>query len=142
LSGGASPAAWVEERVDLSAYAGQQVMLRFEYITDAAVNGEGLLLDDLSIPAIGYQEGFEAGAQGWDGQGFVRLYNRVPQQYRVVLAVRREEWTIQEIPLDADRRADVPLGLGDEVSDVVLIVIGTTRHTWQAAPYLFEIAGP
>jgi len=142
LSGGASPAVWIEESVDLSTYAGQQVMLRFEYVTDAAVNGEGLLLDDLSIPAIGYQEDFEADAGGWDTQGFVRLYNRVPQQYRVVLAERGEVWTIQEIPLDADRRADVALRLGDEVTDAVLIVIGVTRHTWQAAPYLYEIAAP
>jgi hypothetical protein len=60
----------------------------------------------------------------------------------VVLAERREVWTIQEIPLDADRRADVALRLGDEVTDAVLIVIGVTRHTWQAAPYLYEIAAP
>jgi hypothetical protein len=37
------------------------VQLRFEYITDAAVNGEGLLLDDIRMPEIGYQTDFEAG---------------------------------------------------------------------------------
>jgi immune inhibitor A len=141
-SGGGSESEWIQEAVDLSEYAGQQVLLRFEYVTDAAVNGEGILLDDVSIPAIGYEEGFEVDNGGWDGQGFVRLYNRIPQQYRVLLAVRADDWQIQEIQLDDDRSADVPLVLGDEVRDATLIVIGTTRHTWQMAPYIFEISRP
>ncbi len=32
---------WVQESLDLSAYAGQQIMVRFEYITDDAVNQAG-----------------------------------------------------------------------------------------------------
>ena len=47
------------EEVDLSQFAGQKVQIRFEYITDAAVNGEGFLLDDVQIDAINYQEDFE-----------------------------------------------------------------------------------
>jgi hypothetical protein len=41
---------WLREEVDLSNYAGAPVWLRFEYVTDAAVNGEGLLLDDVEAP--------------------------------------------------------------------------------------------
>ena len=35
---------WIQERVDLSQFAGQKVQIRFEYVTDAAVNEEGFLL--------------------------------------------------------------------------------------------------
>ena len=60
--------------------------LRFEYVTDAAVNGEGMLIDDVSIPQIGYSTDFEDDAQhGWEGEGFVRVQNRLPQSFAVSL---------------------------------------------------------
>ena len=40
---------WLYETVDLSAYAGKQVLLRFHYVTDAALNGIGLCVDDVSV---------------------------------------------------------------------------------------------
>ncbi len=138
-SGGGFEPQWIEEQVDLSGYAGQEIQVRFEYITDAAVNGEGLLLDDVRVDAIGYQEDFEAGDGGWEAQGFVRLYNELPQTYRVLLVERGRETSVREIILDADRRAQVPLSIGGGVQDAVLIVIGTTRHTWQPAPYRFSV---
>ena len=33
----------------VSAYAGQAVLVRFDYITDASTHGEGWLIDDLSL---------------------------------------------------------------------------------------------
>ena len=41
------PMAGSNEEVDLSQFAGKKVQIRFEYITDAAINGEGFLLDDV-----------------------------------------------------------------------------------------------
>ena len=41
------------ETVDLGAYAGQKVLLRFEYITDDATNLTGFAVDNIAIPAIG-----------------------------------------------------------------------------------------
>ncbi|HEY9528248.1 MAG TPA: hypothetical protein VIR02_14230, partial [Anaerolineales bacterium] len=64
---------WKQEQVDLSQFAGQKVQLRFEYITDAAINGEGFLLDDVQIDAINYTEDFEAGEGDWEAAGFVRI---------------------------------------------------------------------
>jgi hypothetical protein len=69
FSGGGSSGEWIEERIDLSPYAGKEILVRFEYVTDAAVNGEGLLLDDVRIDAIGYEEDFEAGEGDWETEG-------------------------------------------------------------------------
>ena len=94
LSGGSG--VWFEETVDLSSYAGEVVQLRFEYITDAAVHGEGLLLDTISIPEIGYSSDFESDDGGWTAEGFVRIMNHLPQTYRLALihmdAVPRVEY--------------------------------------------------
>jgi hypothetical protein len=135
LSGGGTQAEWINEKIDLSPYAGEELMLRFEYITDAAVNGEGMLLDDISIPAINYQEGFEQDDGGWDAAGWVRLYNEIPQSYRVVLVEQGGTTEVREIPLDASNHGEIDLHLGSNRDHAVLVVIGTARHTWQEAPY-------
>ena len=139
FSGGGTEGAWIEETVDLTTYAGGPVLLRFEYITDASVNGEGLLLDDISIQAAGYTEDFETGEGGWQAEGFVRLYNRLPQTYRVVLVETGGTTRVTEIALDEGRHAEVPLSLGGEYDQATLLVMGTSRYTWRPAPYRFEV---
>lgn len=137
-SGGGSEARWIQESVDLSAFTGGEVELRFEYVTDAAVNGEGLLLDDVSIDAIGYQEDFEGDDGGWDGAGFVRVFNRLPQTYRLMLAEMGDQTTVREIPLDDHQSGQVQVPFGNGVDEAYLIVVDTARHTWQPAPYTIQ----
>jgi hypothetical protein len=129
---------WIEETVDLSKYAGQNVQIRFEYVTDAAVNEEGLLLDDISIDAINYQSDFEADNGGWEAIGFARVDNVLPQTYRLSLIVKGDTTTVTNIELNEDQTADIPLSLnsGDEA---ILIVTGTTRFTNIPAAYQVEV---
>ncbi len=138
-SGGGSQPAWIQEKVDLSAFAGQEILLRFEYITDAAVNGDGFLLDDIRIDALGYFEDFEAGDGGWRAEGFVRLYNRLPQTYQVILVEHGDEIRVRPVALDAENSAEIEFQAGDGIDYITLIVSGTARHTWQPAPYRFEL---
>lgn len=127
---------WLEQTVDLSPYAGKEVQLRFEYITDAEVYGEGFLLDDVSIPQIGYHTDFEANDGGWIASGFVRIQNYLPQTYRLELISLGNPKTVQNITLNAAQSVNIPLNL---TSDVVLVVSGTTRYTRQEAPYTYSI---
>ena len=76
---------WVHEKVDLSAYAGQKILVRFEYITDAALDYASLMLDELSIPEINSTCDFEADSCGWESQGFARVDNVLPQTFVVEL---------------------------------------------------------
>jgi hypothetical protein len=141
VSGGGevvSQAEWIQESVDLSEYAGQQVLLRFEYVTDAAVNGEGLLVDDIAIPEISYFEDFEASEGGWEAQGFARVQNVLPQRFRLALISRGNETTVQIIDVPESNVFDIPLELGGDVDDVTLVVMGATRFTRQSAAYRFS----
>lgn len=128
MSGGGEQAEWIQERVDLSAYAGQEILVRFEYVTDAAVNGEGLLLDDVRLDALGYAQDFEDGDGGWGAEGFVRLYNQLPQTFRAALVEMGGEPRVTYLTLDENGRVEVPLDIRDEA---VLVITGTARHTWQ-----------
>lgn len=129
---------WVTEAVDLSEFAGETVQIRFEYITDAAVNGEGFLLDDVRVDAIGYETDFETDDGGWEAAGFVRVDNSLPQTYRLSLITRGDTTTVTEIPLNEDQTAEIPLSL-ESGEEAVLIVTGTTRFTIQPTAYQIEI---
>jgi len=138
LSGGGPQ--WIQEEVDLSDYAGKQVQIRFEYITDTAVNGEGFLLDDISIPEIGYFSDFENDAGGWEADGWVRIQNALPQTFRLSLIKQGDTTVVEEIPVSADNTAEIPLEFGNGVDEVILVVSGTTRFTRQSAAYRFDFA--
>ena len=130
---------WIKEEIDISQFSGKEVQLRFEYITDAAVNGEGLLLDDISIPEIGYFSDFEVDDGGWLAEGFVRIHNSIPQTYRLGIIRLGDNSSVEYISLSSDNKAEIPLEIRGDTSEVILVVTGTTRHTRLKAPYQFQI---
>jgi len=136
LSGGGP--VWIQETVDLTRFAGQEVYLRFEYITDAAVNGEGFLLDDVAIPEVGYFTDFEADSGGWEAAGFVRTATHLPQNFRLALISFSDQITIEYLDLLPDNSLDIPLDFESDIDDVVLVVMGTTRFTRQQTAYRFS----
>lgn len=131
---------WIREQVDLSKYAGKSIQVRFEYVTDAAVNGEGLLLDDIEIPQLGYAADFESGEDGWDGAGFVRIKNVLPQTFQLALISKGKNGVqVEVISLRDDQTAEIPLQIGGDVTEVTLVVSGSTRFTRMPADYTIEI---
>jgi len=130
---------WIKEDVDLSQYAGRKVQVRFEYITDAAVTGEGFLLDDVSVEAANYKTDFEADDGGWKAEGFSRVENIIPQTYRLSLITKGVDGTtVRPIQLEPDQTANIPLSLKDG-EEATLIVTGTTRYTRKSTAYQIEI---
>jgi immune inhibitor A len=130
---------WIDQSVDLSAYAGKKVELRFEYLTDAGLNGEGLLLDDISLPQVGYSTDFEKDDGGWQADGFARVHNLLPQTFRVSLILSGRTTSVQYITLDASQSASIQLSLGGDVKNAILVVSGTTRLTRQEANYQVSV---
>ncbi len=128
---------WIEETVDLSAYAGKKVSIRFEYVTDAAVNGEGFMVDDVRVDAAGYSSDFEADDGGWTAEGFARIQNVLPQTFRLAL-IHTGDSSVMLIPVSPDQTAEIPISLKSGET-VYLVVSGTTRSTREAASYQIEI---
>ncbi len=133
---------WVEETVDLSTYAGKNIQIRFEYVTDAAVNGEGLLLDDIRIDAIGYANDFETSADDWTAEGFVRVQNRLPQEYgvRLIKTAKDGSVSIENLTLDENQSGQVQLNFDREVSQVIVSVSGLTSFTRMPAQYEITVS--
>ena len=131
-------AGWREETVDLSAFTGKEVTLRFQYITDAAVNNEGFLLDDVSLPAIGYSTDFETDNGGWQPSGFVRVQPQLPQTFRVSLVIEGKETSILKRSLSGREALGLSLDL-QSGETALLLVSGTTRYTRQPATYQLRL---
>jgi immune inhibitor A len=137
-SGGGDAGQWVNESVDLSAYAGKKTQLRFEYVTDAAVNWPGFMVDDISIPELKYSTDFEADAGGWKGEGFVRMDNVLPQKFMVQVIAQGDQTTVQRVILDKNNQGslDVNLATGQKA---VLVVSGITPFTTEVSSFQFAI---
>jgi hypothetical protein len=129
---------WIQEEIDLSPFAGQQVMLRFEYITDDALNNPGWAIDDITIPELGYLDDVESGQGDWLAEGFVRTNNMVPQTYMVQLITFGPETTVQRLPLRADQSARWHLPLVD-ADHAVLLVSALAQVTTEPAGYYYRL---
>ncbi len=66
-----SVANWTFETMDLTPYAGNNIKLRFRYVTDDAWSEHGWLIDDIAIPEIGFFDDVENGEDGWETNGWV-----------------------------------------------------------------------
>lgn len=128
---------WVQETADLSPYAGQTIQVRFEYVTDDAVTQPGLIIDDVSIPEIGFTDGFESGAGDWTSEGWLLMDNVLPQDF-VVQLIQTSNTTAPVTRWLG--RGDAPQGeweivVGGEYGDAVLVVAGLAPVTTQPAEY-------
>jgi hypothetical protein len=133
---------WSEESVDLSAYAGQRVLIRFQSITDAALVEPGFAVDDIALPELNYAEDFEAGDGGWQAEGFVRMDNTLAQRF-VVQLIRQGSGatTVEQLELDGANRARYRLE-AQAGETLTLVIAGVTRFTTEPAEYSFAIEQP
>ncbi len=142
VSGGGEWPQWVQETVDLTPYTGQQVLVRFEYITDDAINRPGWLIDDISIPELDYRDDAESSDGGWQAAGFARVDNLLPQRFIVQLVSFEpggKVTQIQRMELDESQRGQLAVpGLGTEVERAVLIVSGIAPVTTEVANYEYS----
>ena len=127
--------------MDLSPYAGKNILLRFEYITDDAYNTPGWAIDDITIPEIGFSDGVESGVSGWDVKGFVRTDNVLPQRYSVAIVEHAGTARVKRIPLDALNRGSYTVaGLGRDVSSATVIITTFAPTTTEPIEYQIGVA--
>ncbi|MGQ9572866.1 MAG: hypothetical protein ACUVX1_02795 [Chloroflexota bacterium] len=136
--GGASP-AWVEERIDLSPFAGQEILVRFEYITDEGVNLDGWAIDDIAIAELGFLDDGENEGP-WQAQGFQRLTGPLPQQFIVQVIEMGETTSVRPLTLDEANRGEIRLsGFGSTLGKAVIVVAAGSDGTTQTAPYRYSL---
>lgn len=149
VSGQVDAPEWVEETVDLSRYAGRKIQLRFELVTDAGVNREGLAIDNIRIPQIGLRDDASS-PNGWRPEGFAHIREVVdgvpalPQLWRVQLIIFQNDGQVrlERVALSAENKASMRLELGRNAPArrVVLAISPVTPVTTEPARYSLSIA--
>ncbi len=130
---------WARERMDLSPYVGaggDETLVRFEYITDEGVNFDGIVIDDIAIPQLGFVDDAETGGE-WQANGFHRIDNTLPQGFALRLIEFGSDGgvSVHEPPSGSFRVE----GFGSRVERAVLVVAPTTYTTYRRAGYMLAV---
>jgi len=59
-----------EKTYDLTPFVGNNVTIRFQYVTDFSVVYRGWYIDNIEIPEIGFSDDVESGPGGWTAMGW------------------------------------------------------------------------
>jgi hypothetical protein len=140
-SGGGDEAAWIDERVSLAKYAGQKVLLRFEYVTDGGTHGEGWAIHNVAIAGTTFRDP-DLTDPGWKSEGWVRIERPLAQTYavRVIEKLAGGEAAVLDVPLDASSHGELRFSFSG-VDEATLAIAGTTEGTNQLSAYAVELAG-
>jgi hypothetical protein len=74
---------WFSQSADLSPFAGQQILLRFEYISLPDQDNSGIVIDNIAIPEINFLDDAEDEQTDWTLDGWQHIDNDLPQRYLV-----------------------------------------------------------
>lgn len=139
VAGSTADATWILESFDLSPFVGHQTCIRFEYLTDEAVNGPGFCVDDVRIPELGYSYDAEGSDDGWVAQGFVRTDNSLPQLFLVQLIRIGSQVSVEQVRLGEDQGGTVSIDGTGDTQKAVLVVSAVTPCTYDLASYHYEL---
>ena len=125
---------WQLAAVSLHEYAGRQVMIRFHYVTDDAIHGPGFCVRDIRVSGDGAHTPTD-----WRPDGFVRVNNRVAQDWIVWVISDGTEPTITRMGLKYDPIRDVLAGSvetpASETGKVIVVVAPVAPATAESAIY-------
>ncbi len=131
---------WLEESISLDDYAGQTIQLRFEMMTDDAINQPGMVIDNVNVPEIGYSSDFEADDGGWQAAGWIWTDNILPQNVWVQ--------AVQQFGTDsvvtrwlAPAESEWSLPLETNVDQVLLAISPFAPLTTVSMPYTLSVTG-
>ena len=126
---------WQDGEASLAAYAGLQTSIRFHYVTDDAINGPGMCVQNMQID--GDPDGNDPDA--WTADGFVLVNNRVRQDWIVWVMVDGDEKSATRVELAWDEAGDrytgnIPIDKNSN-GRLVVAVAATAPATMQPGHY-------
>ncbi len=131
---------WLKESVDLSPYAGEDLWVRFQYITDDAVNANGACFRDLSIERPGAAAGITADGLAWESRGFVFTDNLVRQEFQVQLITTGVEPQVRRLNLDANNAGELTVLPPGDGERLIVAVGSLAEKTRQPAGYTLSVS--
>ena len=132
---------WVEDSTDISKYAGQEVLIRFEYITDDALFGKGICLDDFEISEINWNDDTSTTGD-WIPKGFTLVETTIPTDYLIQVIHEKSsgDSVVYRIPVDNEGNGTIKLDHIDKEDLIITIVSAVTRQSTTPTDYTLTIS--
>ena len=130
---------WQRESVSLGQWAGKEILVRFQYVTDAAVHDHGLCLRDLRVSGDGTPTALDL---EWVPNGFVWTNNLVRQSFIVQVVYEGDDGhdnRVVQLPLDNRNRGEVMIEPVPGVNRIVAIIQPTAPSTRMPASYTIRL---
>ncbi|MEZ4641508.1 MAG: immune inhibitor A [Chloroflexota bacterium] len=128
---------WLNENISLNSYLGKSVLLRFDLLTDSAINGQGFAVANVRVPELGVFAALETAVTAWDTQGFVQTGWQLPQQWQVQLIQLGDVPTVQTLPLNDLNQGQLEVKLGSDGG--VLVIMPLTPFTSNPGTYWLNL---
>ena len=131
---------WVKDSTDISKYAGQEILIRFEYITDDALFAKGICLDDFEISAINWTDNTTT-TRDWIPEGFTLVQSTIPTNYLVQVIHEKGSGDSMVYRLPVDENATGSIKLNDIKKDdlIITVVSAVTRLSTTPTEYTLTI---
>lgn len=133
---------WTKVAIDLSPFAGKEILLRFEYVTDPIMTFGGFAFDDIEIAETGFFDDAESLADGWTAEGFTRATMELPQTWWLQVITFDDDGrpTIERIAVPEDGDYQLTLSSIAGQRRPILVVAAVAPETLQAAGYTIDIS--
>ena len=128
---------WLRERIDLKNYSGEKdLFIRFQYITDDAINGSGLCIKGMQIssdmsPSIKELE--------VNVNGFHSIDNIVSQNFIVQIIEQGDQNTVSSIIMDDNNVGQIVVAPSDMTDTLVVAVASMAPKTLGRANYRLTV---
>ena len=124
---------WLTENIDLKIYSGDKsILIRFQYVTDDAINGSGLCVRDMQVTGDNnlVRNDLEVTVNG-----FHNIDNLVPQEFIVQVIKEGRENEVSLLPLDDNNVGQIILDSYEITDKLVVAIASLAPKTLARASY-------
>ncbi len=131
---------WTSHIVHLDDYAGKKILVRFQYVTDAAVHLDGMLIKAARLSKNGEPSSSEH--LKWIPSGFVLVDDILEQKFlvQIVKKMKSGQYIIDGITLDDSNETLYTIREDENLDSVTVVVSGMTGLTQQPAVFDLEVS--
>ncbi|MBE2183714.1 MAG: immune inhibitor A [Anaerolineae bacterium] len=134
---------WMPQVVDLTLYAGQEILLRFEMVTLPAYERVTFAVDNLAIEAIGWRDDGDL-PDDWALNGWSATAERVPAEWMLTAVYTGDQDDrpprVERMLMGEGFNSNFRVGLGANET-LILAVSALNTNTDQPAAFELELTG-
>ena len=127
---------WLTDSVDLSPFSDEDFWIRFQYVTDDAVNAAGACLRNISVSG----SALTADDYDWKARGFEFIDNVVPQHFQVQLITVGANPNVRKLALNPNNFGKWTIQPPSDGQSLILAVGSLAEKTREPAGYSISLA--